>query len=452
MNIDPKNITLGPTGPGKVYIETYGCQMNTLDAEIVVSIMEKDGFEHTDDIEQADIILINTCAIRDNAEVKIWGRLRELRQYKRKRGWLVVGLIGCMAERLKDQVLEKEKVVDMVVGPDSYRMIVHLVEQARSGVKAIDVQLSREETYSEISPVRLDKNGVSAFVSIMRGCNNMCSYCVVPYTRGVERSRPSDTIIKEVQDLVDAGYKEVTLLGQNVNSYSHGDVSFARLLEMVAEVSPLLRVRFATSHPKDLSNDVINIMASKDNICKSIHLPAQSGSSRMLDLMNRKYTREWYLERINAIKAAMPDCSISTDVIAGFCGETVEDHELTLSLMAEVGYDFAYMFKYSERPNTKAQRTMVDDIEDTEKVRRLTEIINLQGKMSLDSNKRDVGKVFEVLVEGVSKRSSDQLFGRTSQNKVVVFNKADHKVGDYVMVRVVDCSSATLKGELLQEN
>lgn len=447
--INPNALRLSREGGGKVYIETYGCQMNTLDGEIVISIMESVGYSHTDDIEQADVILINTCAIRDNAEVRIWGRLRELRQYKRKRGWLIVGLIGCMAERLKAEVLDREKVVDMVIGPDSYRMIGTLVAQAAGGSKAIDVQLSQQETYSEIRPVRLDKNGVSAYVSIMRGCNNMCAYCVVPYTRGAERSRADDTIIDEVRDLVEKGYREVTLLGQNVNSYRYGDVTFASLLSKVAQVSPLLRVRFSTSHPKDLSDEVIEVMAANANICKAIHLPAQSGSSRMLELMNRHYDREWYMGRIEAIRRAMPDCGISTDIIAGFCTETEQDHQQTLSLMSEVGYDFSYMFKYSERPNTKAQRTLKDDVSEDEKVRRLTEIITLQGQLSLESNRRDIGKVFEVLVEGRSKRSVEQLVGRTSQNKVAVFTAPDRGVGDYVRVKVVDCSSATLKCEVI---
>lgn len=447
--INPNALRLSREGGGKVYIETYGCQMNTLDGEIVISIMESAGYAHTDDIEQADVILINTCAIRDNAEVRIWGRLRELRQYKRKRGWLIVGLIGCMAERLKAEVLDREKVVDMVIGPDSYRMIGSLVAQAAGGTKAVDVKLSMEETYSEIKPVRLDKNGVSAYVSIMRGCNNMCAYCVVPYTRGAERSRADDTILNEVQELVEKGYREVTLLGQNVNSYCYGDVTFASLLSKVAQVSPLLRVRFSTSHPKDLSDEVIAVMAANANICKAIHLPAQSGSSRMLDLMNRHYDRDWYLGRIEAIRQAMPDCGVSTDIIAGFCTETEQDHQETLSLMREVGYDFSYMFKYSERPNTKAQRTMADDVSEEEKVRRLTEIINLQGQLSMESNRRDIGKTFEVLVEGRSKRSAEQLVGRTSQNKVAVFTAPDHGIGDYVMVKVVDCSSATLKCEII---
>lgn len=433
-------------GGGKVYIETYGCQMNTLDGEIVVSIIAEHGYTHTDDITQADVILINTCAIRDNAEVRIWGRLRELRQWKRRRPWLLVGLIGCMAERLKEQVLEQERVVDMVIGPDSYRRIGELLDRAAHGERAVDVVLSPEETYDQVKPVRLDKNGVSAFVSIMRGCNNMCAYCVVPYTRGGERSRPHATILDEVRDIVKAGYREVTVLGQNVNSYNYNGISFAQLLRDVAAVSPELRVRFSTSHPKDLSDEVIEIMAATPNICKAIHLPAQSGSDAMLLSMNRKYTREWYMARIEAIRRAMPDCMISADIIAGFCGETLEDHQATMSLMEEVGYAFSYMFKYSERPNTKAARTMVDDVPEAEKVRRLSEIISLQNRLSLISNKADLGKVFEVLVEGFSKRSDEYLYGRSSGNKVVVFPRGQYKVGDYVMVKITDCSSATLRG------
>ena len=349
-------------GQGKFHIETYGCQMNQNDSEVVVAVMQQNGFEYTPTLEEADVVLINTCAIRDNAEQRIWGRLAELRGLKKRKPWLLVGILGCMAERLKDRLIEQEKSVDIVVGPDGYRSLPELVRQAAGGTKAVNVLLSREETYAEISPVRLDRNGVTAFVSIMRGCNNMCAYCVVPYTRGVERSRDTETILAEVRDLFARGYREVTLLGQNVNSYRYGEVNFARLLAMVAEVSPLLRVRFATSHPKDLSDELIDTIAAWPNICRAIHLPAQSGSSRMLELMNRKYTREWYLDRIAAIRRRIPDCSISTDLIAGFCTETEEDHQQTLSLMREVGYEFSYMFKYSERPNTKAQRTMTDDV------------------------------------------------------------------------------------------
>lgn len=434
---------------GKIYIETYGCQMNTGDSEVILSIMKDNGYAHTQNINEADVVLINTCAIRDNAEQRIWGRLRELRSVKRRRPGMLVGIVGCMAERLREELMERERVVDMVVGPDAYRSLPELVRTAATGSKAINVILSSEETYAEISPVRTDRNGVSAFVSIMRGCNNMCAYCVVPYTRGAERSRPFDTIIAEAEELFDRGYREINLLGQNVNSYKDGTNGFDTLLARVAAISPLLRVRFSTSHPKDISDEVIAIIAANENICRAIHLPAQSGSSRILELMNRKYSREWYLDRIAAIRRAMPDCSISTDIIAGFCTETIEDHEQTMSLMREVGYEFAYMFKYSERPNTKAARTMSDDIDEQEKVRRLTEIITLQRELSFESNRRDIGKEYEVLVEGFSRRSTEHLSGRTSQNKVVVFDAHDFKVGDYVRVRITDCSSATLQGEVI---
>ncbi|WP_071134596.1 tRNA (N6-isopentenyl adenosine(37)-C2)-methylthiotransferase MiaB [Millionella massiliensis] len=443
---NPKYNLAVQQGQGKFHIETYGCQMNQNDSEVVVAVMQQNGFEYTPTLEEADVVLINTCAIRDNAEQRIWGRLAELRGLKKRKPWLLVGILGCMAERLKDQLIEQEKSVDIVVGPDGYRSLPELVRQAASGTKAVNVLLSREETYAEISPVRLDRNGVTAFVSIMRGCNNMCAYCVVPYTRGVERSRDTETILAEVRDLFARGYREVTLLGQNVNSYRYGEVNFARLLAMVAEVSPLLRVRFATSHPKDLSDELIDTIAAWPNICRAIHLPAQSGSSRMLELMNRKYTREWYLDRIAAIRRRIPDCSISTDLIAGFCTETEEDHQQTLSLMREVGYEFSYMFKYSERPNTKAQRTMTDDVPEEVKTARLTQIINLQNELSLESNRRDVGRHFEVLIEGDSKRSADEVYGRTSQNKVVILPKMNYRPGDYVHVLITDCTSATLIG------
>ncbi|MFI3268141.1 MAG: tRNA (N6-isopentenyl adenosine(37)-C2)-methylthiotransferase MiaB, partial [Rikenellaceae bacterium] len=397
------------------------------------------------------IIFINTCSIRDNAEQRIWSRLRELRAFKKRKPSLIVGIIGCMAERLKDELIEKEQIVDLVIGPDGYRTIPMLTEKAESGQKGVNVLLSREETYAEISPVRLDKNGVSAFVSIMRGCNNMCSYCVVPYTRGRERSRSSETIINEVQELINKGYKEVTLLGQNVNSYLSGDenINFPQLIEKVAQLSKDLRVRFSTSHPKDISDELIETIARNNNICKAIHLPAQSGSTRMLEIMNRKYTREWYLDRIAAIKKHIPDCTISTDIIAGFCGETEQDHKDTLSLMKEVGYASAFMFKYSMRPNTYAEKCLVDDVSESLKTERLTEIINLQRDLSLESNLQDVGKVFEVLIEGVSKRNSEELFGRTSQNKVVVFKGNDTTIGTYATVKVDSCSSATLLGHLV---
>ena len=431
----------------KLFIETYGCQMNVGDTEIVVSIMQDEGFCYTENIAEADIILINTCSIRDNAEQRIWGRLSEMRRLRRAKPSLLIGVIGCMAERLKEQLTEGELAVDIVAGPDAYRDLPKLVREAESGGKGVNTLLSTEETYAEIAPVRLDKNGVSAYIAIMRGCDNFCSYCVVPYTRGRERSRDAESIIAEARTLFENGYREVTLLGQNVNSYRTGDVDFPTLLRLVAEISPLLRVRFATSHPKDMSDKLLEVMASMPNICKAIHLPAQSGSTVMLEKMNRKYTREWYLDRIAAIRRYMPDCAITTDLIAGFTGETEEDHKLTLSLMEEVGYEFAFMFKYSERPGTFAQRHLPDDIPDDVKTARLTEIINLQNRLSEQSNKRDVGKEFEVLVEGLSKRSDEQLFGRTSQNKVVVFDKGSHKVGDYVRVKVTGCSSATLFGE-----
>ena len=434
----------------KLFIETYGCQMNVGDSEIVVSIMQDEGYFHTDSLDEADIVLINTCSIRDNAEQRIWGRLNELRRYRRRKPSLIVGAIGCMAERLKEQLIESEYGVDIVAGPDSYRDLPHLVREAEAGGKGINVMLSREETYAEVAPVRLDRNGVSAFVSIMRGCNNYCSYCVVPYTRGVERSRDPQTILSEVRTLLENGYREVTLLGQNVNSYRYGDVGFPELIGSVADLSPLLRVRFATSHPKDMSDRLLEVMASRPNICRCIHLPAQSGSTAMLEKMNRKYTREWYLDRIAAIRRYMPDCAITTDIIAGFCGETEADHEATLSLMREVGYEFAYMFKYSERPGTFAQRHMADDVPDEVKTARLSQIIELQNELSAASNRRDVGREFEILVEGVSKRSDAQLFGRTSQNKVVVFDRGDHRIGEYVKVRVTGCSSATLLGETIE--
>ena len=421
--------------------------MNAGDSEIVVSIMQQEGYRYTENIDEADIILINTCSIRDNAEQRIWGRLSAMRQLKRRKPSLIVGIIGCMAERLKEQLIEKGTGVDIVAGPDSYRSLPELVRTAEDGAKGINVELSKEETYAEIAPVRLDRNGVSAFIAIMRGCNNYCAYCVVPYTRGIERSRDPQTIVAEARTLFENGYREVTLLGQNVNSYSFGEVGFPELMAMVAEISPLLRVRFATSHPKDISDRLLEVMARYDNICKAIHLPAQSGSNEMLKKMNRKYTREWYLERIAAIRRYMPDCAISTDLIAGFCGETLEDHQQTLSLMKEVGYASAFMFKYSERPGTFSARHFEDDIADDEKTRRLNEIIALQNSLSVVSNEAEIGKVRQVLVEGTSKRSDEQMCGRTSQNKMVIFDRGDHKAGDYITVKITSCSSATLFGE-----
>ena len=441
------------SGNGKrLYVETYGCQMNVGDSEILVSIMQDEGYRYTEDIAQADVILVNTCSIRDNAEQRIWGRLREFHRYKRARKGLVVGIVGCMAERLREELFERETVVDVMAGPDSYRELPRLVAAAAAGGHGVNVQLSQEETYGDIRPVRLDRNGVSAFISIMRGCNNFCSYCVVPYTRGRERSRDPQTILREAQELFSAGYREVTLLGQNVNSYRWKEgtaeaVDFPALVERVAGISPLLRVRFATSHPKDLSDRLIEVMASYPNICRAVHLPAQSGSERMLAAMNRKTTRAWYLERVAAIRRRMPDCAVTTDLIAGFCGETAEDHAQTLSLMREVGYDSAYMFKYSQRPGTLASRTMTDDVSEEVKTARLNEIIALQNELSTASNERDMGNVFEVLVEGLSRRSSEQLCGRTSQNKMVVFDRTGETApGDYVRVRITGCTSATLFG------
>ena len=436
------------TGEGrKLFIETYGCQMNAGDSEIVVSIMQEHGYRYTEDINQADIILINTCSIRDNAEQRIWGRLSAMRQIKKRKPTLIVGIIGCMAERLKEQLIEKGTGVDIVAGPDSYRSLPELVRTAENGAKGINVELSKEETYAEIAPVRLDRNGVSAFIAIMRGCNNYCAYCVVPYTRGIERSRDPQTIVAEARTLFENGYREVTLLGQNVNSYSYGEVGFPELMAMVADISPLLRVRFATSHPKDISDRLLEVMARYENICKAIHRPAQSGSHQLLKKMNRKYTREWDLERIAAIRRYMPDCAITTDLIAGFCGETLEDHQDTLSLMREVGYASAFMFKYSERPGTFSARHFADDIADDEKARRLNEIIALQNQLSVESNQAEVGLIRQVLVEGTSKRSDEQLCGRTSQNKMVVFDRGNHSAGDYVTVKITGCSSATLFGE-----
>ncbi len=449
QNIKPEFIP--NRGAGKqLYIETYGCQMNRGDSEVVVSILSEYGYQYTEDIAQADVILVNTCSVRDNAEQRIWGRLNEFKIHKKRKPSLLIGVIGCMAERLKDELIEREPIVDVVAGPDAYRDLPRLLSDAASGARGVNVMLSREETYAEISPIRLDKNGVSAFVSIMRGCDNMCSYCVVPFTRGRERSRDPQTIMSEVKDLFARGYREVTLLGQNVNSYKYGEIGFPELMAMVAEVSPLLRVRFATSHPKDLSDRLIECIASHPNICRAIHLPAQSGSTRMLELMNRKYTRQWYLDRIAAIKRAIPDCAITTDLIAGFCTETEDDHQDTLSLMNEVGYASAFMFKYSERPQAYAARKMVDDIPEQEKIRRLNEIIELQTNLSLENNRRDVGKEFEVLIEGESKRDKEYLCGRTSQNKMAVFPGKGYKAGDYVKVYVDDCSAATLIAHIVE--
>jgi len=426
--------------------------MNVADSEVIGSILLKEGYRLTDNINEASLILLNTCSVRENAENRIWNRLKALRHLKKKNRGLIVGLAGCMAERLREKVIETEQLVDIVIGPDAYRTLPQLVADAESGHKAVNVLLSHEETYADISPVRMDKNGVTSFVSIMRGCNNMCAYCVVPYVRGAERSRDPKSVLREVKQLIKSGYREVTLLGQNVDSYrwenNNRITGFPQLLEQVALINPLLRVRFSTSHPKDLSDDLLKIIARHDNICKHIHLPAQSGSTRILKLMNREYTREWYMDRIRAIRTVIPGCSISTDMISGFCTETEEDHKASLSLMEWAGYDFAYMFRYNERPGTRAARRLKDDVPDSIKARRLNEIISLQNRLSAKSKKQDVGKVFEVLIEGSSKRSEDHFSGRTSQNKIVVFPKEDKKKGEYVKVRIDRCTSATLIGEI----
>jgi tRNA-2-methylthio-N6-dimethylallyladenosine synthase len=441
----------------KLYIESYGCQMNFSDSEIVTAILQENGFDTTADFNQADVILLNTCAIRDNAEQKVRHRLKHLTGIKRTRPGTLIGVLGCMAERLKAKFLEEEKIVDMVVGPDAYRDLPKLIEEAEDGHKGINVFLSREETYADITPVRLNSNGVTAFISIMRGCDNMCSFCVVPFTRGRERSRDVHSIVREAEDLFSRGYREVTLLGQNVDSYKWTSeegtekVNFAQLLEKVALMHPDLRVRFSTSHPKDITDEVLHTMARYENICKYIHLPAQSGNTRVLGLMNRTYTREWYLERVAAIRRILGnECGISTDMITGFCTETEEEHQDTLSLMEAVQYDFAYMFAYSERPNTPAAKKFTDDISEEIKKRRLNEIIALQGQHSLLRNRLDLHKVHKVLVEGISKRSEDHLFGRNTANKVVVFPRKDFQKGQYIHVLVTQCTAATLMGKAIE--
>ncbi len=437
----------------KVYIETYGCQMNFADSEVVAAVLREAGYGVAEGLEDADYVLINTCAIRDNAEQRVRHRVRELRALQNRRQGLRIGILGCMAERLQQRLMTEEDNVSFVCGPDVYRRLPALLGEVADGRKAAEVELSTTETYADIEPVRLASNGISAYISIMRGCQNYCTYCVVPYTRGRERSRDPQTIVGEARTLFERGYREVTLLGQNVNSYSFagaaGTVGFPELMDMVAKVDPRLRVRFATSHPKDLSDSLLEVMASHPNICRCIHLPVQSGSNRMLKAMNRKYTVEWYLDRVEAIRRYMPDCSITTDVIAGFCGETEEDHQATLDLFRRVRYDYAYMFKYSEREGTYAQRHMPDDIADAEKTRRLNEIIALQGEIALENNRQEVGREYEVLVEGESHRSKERLFGRNSQNKVVVFDRADAQPGTYRRVRVDDCTAATLLGRLV---
>jgi tRNA-2-methylthio-N6-dimethylallyladenosine synthase len=449
-------------GGKKLFLESYGCQMNFSDSEIVASILTEQGYNTTQNFEEADLIFLNTCAIRENAEQKVRNRLNDFKKLKKNNPSLLVGVLGCMAERLKSQFLEQEKLLDLVVGPDAYRDLPNLVETAGEGQKAVNVILSKEETYADITPVRLGTNGVSAFISITRGCDNMCSFCVVPFTRGRERSRNPETIVNEAKELFEQGYREVTLLGQNVDSYlwaggglkkevlteeqKKDSVNFAQLLEKVALVNPDLRVRFSTSHPKDMTDEVLHVMAKYDNICKYIHLPVQSGNSRVLELMNRGYSREWYLGRIEAIKRIIPGCGISTDVITGFCSETEEEHAETLSLMEAVKYDFAYMFMYSERPKTLAERKYKDDIAEEVKKRRLTEVVDLQQKHSAIRTKDAVGKVHRVLVEGTSKKSDEMLMGRNTQNTVCVFPKQNFKKGGYVNVMVTSCTSTTLIG------
>lgn len=452
-------------GSKKLFLESYGCQMNFADSEIVASILKDKGYSTTQNYEEADIIFVNTCAIRENAESRVRQRLQDYKKVKLKKPDALVGVLGCMAERLKSQFLEEEKLVDIVVGPDAYRDLPNLIETAESGQKAINVILSKEETYADISPMRLDKNGVSAFISIMRGCDNMCSFCVVPFTRGRERSRNPESIMKETKEAFDAGYREVTLLGQNVDSYVWAGgglkkeilteeqktkaVNFAQLLEMVAKIHPDLRVRFSTSHPKDMTDEVLHTMAKYENICKYIHLPVQSGNTEVLERMNRGYSREWYLDRVKAIREIMPDCGISTDIITGFCGETEEQHQDTVSLIKEVKYDFSYMFMYSERPKTLAERKFKDDIPEEVKKRRLQEVVNLQMEHSAYHTNKAVGKIHKVLIEGTSKKNKEELFGRNSQNTVVVFPGGKHKKGDYVNVKVNRCTATTLIGEVV---
>ncbi|MDE5999902.1 MAG: tRNA (N6-isopentenyl adenosine(37)-C2)-methylthiotransferase MiaB [Bacteroidaceae bacterium] len=428
----------------KLFIETYGCQMNVADSEVIASVMKMAGYETCTSIDEADAVLLNTCSVRENAENKIYNRLEALHAMQRKKAF-IVGVVGCMAERVKEDLIEHHH-VNLVAGPDSYLSLPELFAAAEMGEKAINVELSTTETYRDVIPERVCGGHISGFVSIMRGCNNFCHYCIVPYTRGRERSREVHSILSEVKDLQDKGYKEVTLLGQNVNSYRFDNVGFPQLLSTVAETFPTMRIRFTTSHPKDMSDETLEVIASHPNICRHIHLPVQSGSDRILKLMNRKYTREWYLGRVAAIRRIIPDCSITTDIFVGYHSETEEDHQLSLSLMREVGYDSAFMFKYSERPGTYASKHLPDDVPEETKIRRLNEMIALQNTLSAESYKKDIGKTFEILVEGVSKRSKEQLFGRTPQNKVVVFDRGNHHIGDFVTVMVTESSSATLKG------
>ena len=430
----------------KLYIETYGCQMNVADSEVVASVMQMAGYEATEELSEADAVFLNTCSVRDNAEQKIYHRLEALNAERRKRH-LIIGVLGCMAERAQQDLLDNHH-CDLVAGPDAYLSLPDLIAQAETGHKAMNIELSTSETYKDVVPQRIGLgHKIGGFVSIMRGCNNFCHYCIVPYTRGRERSRDVESILREVRDLHDKGFKEVTLLGQNVNSYHWQDIGFPQLLRKVAEEVPAMRVRFTTSHPKDMSDDTLHVIADMPNVCKHIHLPVQSGSDRILKLMNRKYTREWYLDRVAAIRRIIPDCGLSTDIFVGYCSETEEDHQLSLQLMREVGYDSAFMFKYSERPGTYASKHLPDDVAEAEKIRRLNELIALQTEISAQQNKKDEGREFDVLVEGFSKRSRQQLCGRTEQNKMVVFDKGSHHIGETVRVKIINSTSATLFGE-----
>ena len=430
----------------KLFIETYGCQMNVADSEVIASVMKMAGYETADGIEGADAVLLNTCSVRENAENKIYNRLEALYALQKKGHKFIIGVVGCMAERVREELMEKHH-VNLVAGPDAYLSLPELFAAAELGEKAINVELSTTETYRDVIPERVCGGHISGFVSIMRGCNNFCHYCIVPYTRGRERSREVDSILNEVKDLEGKGYKEVTLLGQNVNSYQCGEVGFPQLLAIVAEAVPGMRIRFTTSHPKDMSDETLEVIAAHKNICRHIHLPVQSGSDRILKLMNRKYTREWYLDRVAAIRRILPDCGLTTDIFVGYHSETEEDHQLSLSLMRECEYDSAFMFKYSERPGTYASKHLPDDVPEETKIRRLNEMIALQNELSAESYRKDVGKTFEVLVEGVSKRSREQFFGRTPQNKVVVFDRGNHHIGDFVTVKIIESSSATLQGQ-----
>ncbi len=463
-----KEIIVTEKSPKKFFVETYGCQMNVSDSEIVIALLQKDGYESAPSAEEADVVLINTCAIRENAEDRVRARIRDFKTQKKHNPELIIGVLGCMAERLKTQLLEEESLVDLVVGPDAYRSLPGLITKIEEGEKAVNVVLSLEETYSNINPVRFSGNKITAFITIMRGCDNMCSFCVVPFTRGRERSRDPESIVEEAKLLFEQGYREITLLGQNVDSYKWfgggpkkdfgkvleenrdvKTVSFADLLEMVALVNPLLRVRFSTSNPQDMTDEVLHVIARHHNICKYVHLPMQSGSTRVLGIMNRGYDREKYIQRINAIRTIIPDCGLSTDVIAGFCSETDEEHKETISLMEMVKFDYAYMFPYSERPGTPAAKKYKDDVPEDVKLKRMQEILALQRHHSMVGNKSDIGKVFEVLVEGHSKRSKEHVFGRNTQNKAIIFASDKHKAGDYATVKVTSCTSGTLIGEMV---